>query len=198
MNQLNNVYVTQACLIVFLKMLRTQEHKSMHVVWADNALLRLDAFVLRFDVSTKSDFGKHAQYFAGHMLLSSVVDFDKISSEIVAYELTRFIRQAGRLLQTDGKPKFKDPKAKVLKEIMDVKCILIGVTNILSCVDKYQIEAKDRELSQPGDSKDEAADKLWAVAFALKSGQMDGREQEATDQETAEKLKSVSQEKNCV
>ena len=110
----------------------------MHVVWADNALLRLDLYVVRFDVSQKSDFQKHAQYFAGHMLVTSIVDFGAISSEIVAYELTRFIRRAAKVKREDGIPRFKNPKEKVLNEIKDVKSILEGVTGILRSVEMYQ------------------------------------------------------------
>ena len=56
-----------------------QEHKSFHLVWSDTALLRLDMYMLRFNVSTRSDFKGKAEFFAGHMLIKSSVDINKVS-----------------------------------------------------------------------------------------------------------------------
>lgn len=123
----------------------------MHVVWADNALLRLDAYVVRFDVSQNSDFQKHAQYFAGHMLLSSVVDFDKVGPEIITYALTRVIRQAETITRKDGTSKYKHTKERILQEIKDVRSVLHGVTEILDCLDEYQERKHEKELCEEKD-----------------------------------------------
>ena len=42
-----------------------QEYRNFHFVWSDAALLRLDVYVLRFNVSTKSDFRGKTEFFTG-------------------------------------------------------------------------------------------------------------------------------------
>ncbi|KAJ8027347.1 hypothetical protein HOLleu_32471 [Holothuria leucospilota] len=72
------------------------EKRAYHVVWSNNAMIRLDTFVTKTSLKDMAGLDKSTQTFGGYILVVSVVDVLTINKQVFMYEFSKFQEQISR------------------------------------------------------------------------------------------------------
>lgn len=95
----------------------TQETRKYHVVWCNNALIRIDIFVTQSSLNhvVGSSCSTNEQ-FGAYIMVISVVNIEKVQDQVLIYEFSKFINQI----------KAENAKAieELKKDIEDEKVVL--------------------------------------------------------------------------
>ncbi|KAJ8030156.1 hypothetical protein HOLleu_26484 [Holothuria leucospilota] len=95
----------------------TKETRKYHVVWCNNALIRIDVFLTQTSLSQViGSSASRDEAFGGYIMVISVVDIEKIHNQVLIYEFSKFINQI--------KKGNKNAIAELKKDIEDEKEVL--------------------------------------------------------------------------
>ncbi|KAJ8027045.1 hypothetical protein HOLleu_32075 [Holothuria leucospilota] len=74
----------------------TEEKRTYNVVWAHNALIRLDILVTKTELNQMAGLKKSTETFGGYIMVVSVVDMQKVKKEVFMYEFSQFIHEISK------------------------------------------------------------------------------------------------------
>ncbi|KAJ8027050.1 hypothetical protein HOLleu_32081 [Holothuria leucospilota] len=74
----------------------TEVKRTYNVVWAHNALIRLDILVTKTDLNQMAGLKKSTETFGGYIMVVSVVDMQKVKKEVFMYEFSQFIHEISK------------------------------------------------------------------------------------------------------
>ena len=109
------------------------KYEDMIVVWDNNALLRVDYFLWRYNFSTKNIL-EHIDSVYAYVVIKRVIDVNKVSPEVVVYAISNGCQE--------------ENDAEVLKEVESVTKIIVKVKEMqmrstLPAVQPSPIEAPE-------------------------------------------------------
>ena len=70
------------------------EDTSMHIVWSDNALLRMDSYIYRWNF-TSNEVIQHAEGVTGVITVMRVIDLVKTDPQVLTWAISRQAQYVG-------------------------------------------------------------------------------------------------------